>query len=429
MNGMKIYYKCKNGLLTLSYFIDPSDKTNFTIFRNSYKTSGEVHLNNKQCNIHLPNNWNIDSVHPDMLALAAISIAYPFCGPVISVPIGVSVHFHRAFYRLTNKKIVPVNYNLKPRKAPLNAVPALSYSGGIDSTSALLLLPPSTHLFYIDRIPPLTLNHRRTMLKQEAAYFACDSLKKLGFNIHRIKTDLQYVRNPVGFNTILADAAPSLLLSDYYGFNSLANGHTIEEGYRVGYEGYTDWRKNPFIAIWSEILDSVDMPFTLPLIGLSEVSTTKMVMNSRYRNIAQACSRGGVGKPCMNCYKCFRKDLLEKTINNVPLTEHYLNNLFKINDANDIIKHSYPHFGNVLSYITSKYNGNHLEMNKLKKKVRGDSINTSWMEKFHPEALNIIAPQYRQYIKKQIDKYVTTMEENEINTMKTFYSVDTIKKL
>src|SRR5699024_10211644 len=141
-------------------------------------------------------------------------------------------------------------------------------------------------------------------------------------------------------------------------------------------------------------------------IGLSEVSTTKIVMNSPYQAFAQACSRGKVKKPCMNCFKCFRKDLLEKVITKSPLNEKYLDQLFNIKEVKKVLHASSPiYFSNILAYITAHYNGDHQEMLSLKKITRGDILEIEWMNKWYSKSQEFFAPKYRGHVKKEILNY------------------------
>src|SRR5699024_1505901 len=186
--------------------------------------------------------------------------------------------------------VVSVNENLSARKAPSDAVPALTYSGGIDSTAAAILMPKTTHLFYFDSLNPE--KGIKTLLNQEAAYYACDSIAALGRPVHKIKTDMQYIRKPVGFNSYLADAVPALLLADYYGFDTVGHGQTLDIGYQVGHLGFKDCKETKVGNPWFRLLQAVDLTYTLPIIGLSEVTTTQIVSQSPFREFTQACSRG-----------------------------------------------------------------------------------------------------------------------------------------
>lgn len=413
---MIIENKCNNGKLTITFTPEKDDKTVQPLFSTVFKTTSHIQMDANQCEIHLPSDWTIDDVHPDVFALAVMAIIYPFCGPQIKLPIGVSKSFHNIVFRVTNKQVLPIDSNLSPRTAPADAVPALTYSGGIDSTAAAMLLPEDTHLFYFDRIIPK--GGSKTLLNQEAAYYACDAMARMGRTIHKIKTDLQYIRKPVGFGSYLTDAVPALLLSDYYGFDSVGHGQTLEIGYQIGHLGYKDCKETEVGHPWFRLLTSVDLTYTLPTIGLSEVTTTKMVSNSHVHEFAQACSRGKIKQPCMNCFKCFRKSLLEKVMTNTSIDDKFLDQLFKIKDATRVLDAPPPiYFSNILAYITAHYHGNHKEMLLLKKKTRGDILQVSWMNKWFTKSQEFLAPKYREYVKKKILTHVKPMNTQDIETM------------
>lgn len=185
---MIINYQCQNGRLVLEFTPEKEDPSTQHIFNSVFKTTRKVEMRSNRCEINLLNDWNVESVHPDAFALALIAIIYPFCGPRIRLPQGVSRPFHNQVVNVTNKKVLPINEGLSPRKAPSDAAPALSYSGGIDSNVAAALLPEDTHIFYIDRMAPKGKTF--TLLNQEAAYYACDSIAALGRKVHKIKTDM-----------------------------------------------------------------------------------------------------------------------------------------------------------------------------------------------------------------------------------------------
>ncbi|HLR51429.1 MAG TPA: DUF6395 domain-containing protein [Candidatus Avamphibacillus sp.] len=423
---MIIGYKCQNGKLELKFTPEKDDSTTQYIFNSIFKTTRKVEMGSNQCEIQLPRDWTIDSVHPDAFALAMLAIIYPFSGSQIRLPKGVSKSFHNQVKQITNKKVLPINKELSPRKAPSDGVPALSYSGGIDSNVAAVLLPENTHLFYIDRMPPK--GKALKLLNQEAAYYACDSLAKLGRSVHKIKTDMQYIRKPVGFGTYLTDAVPALLLADYYGFDTTGHGQTLEIGYQVGHLGFKECKENRVGHPWHKLLETIDMPFTLPTIGLSEVSTTRIINKSSFRKFAQPCARGKIKNPCMNCYQCFRKTLLERVMMNHPLDDKFLDKLFNIKEVKKIIGSSPIFFENILAYITSHYNGKHKEMLSLKKKTRGDSLQVDWMNKYYYKSQEFLAPKYRNHVKKEIYKYVKPMNADDIKTMKNSFNEAYFKK-
>lgn len=417
---MIVNYKCKDGKLTLKFTPEKSDPSMHEIFITTFKTTRQITMDSNECKFYLPSDWTMDSVHPDVFALAILAAIYPFCGSTIHLPRGVSKTFHNLVFRVTKKKILPVDDQLPLRKAPSNAVPALSYSGGVDSTAAAILLPKNTHLFYFDRITPKGKN---TLLNQEAAYYACDSIAKTGRTVHKIKTDMQFLRKPVGFSSYLSDTVPALLLADYYGFDSIGHGQTLETGYQIGETGFEECFYTDVGNPWYHLLKGIGLHYTLPTIGLSEVSTTNIVLESPFHEFTQACSRGKIKQPCMNCFKCFRKSLLEKVMLNEPIDDAYLNRLFNIKEVKAVLATKPPiYFSNVLAYITARYRGSHPQMLALRSLTRGNLFPVDWLNKWYPKSEEFLAPQYRDYVKKQIQKYIQPMNTQDIQTMKTAFS-------
>src|SRR5699024_5223525 len=109
---MIIGYKCQNGKLELKFTPEKDDSTTQNIFN----TTRKVEMGSNQCEIQLPRDWTIDSVHPDAFALAMLAIIYPFSGSQIRLPKGVSKSFHNQVKQITNKKVLPINKELSPRK-------------------------------------------------------------------------------------------------------------------------------------------------------------------------------------------------------------------------------------------------------------------------------------------------------------------------
>ena len=67
----------------------------------------------------------------------------------------------------------------------------------------------------------------------------------------------------------------------------------------------------------------------------------------------------------------------------------------------------------VLTYITSRYHGNHPIMSTLKRRVRGDVLSLDWLEKWNPDSMEIIIDKYRESTVTNINSILDTMEEIE----------------
>lgn len=402
---MKVKYSCDEGLLKLFFYPEEDDR----IIRNKVK------MRKKSCEVQLPKDWDLDAIHPDVLALCTMLIIYPFAGRKIVLPFGVSRVFHEHFKKLMKKEIFPIDDDLESRRIPQNGIPALAYSGGVDSTAALTLLPRTTKLFFLDRIVQEDVF---TLYNKEAAHFACESLRKLGRSVYMVKTDLEYIRDPVGFPVDVANAVPALLLSDYVSLDSIAFGTVMTPAYKVFSPKFKDYEKSYHFTKWGKLFEIVGMPFNQVTIGITEWGTMKIAMNSPYYHFAQSCMRGTVGNPCMNCFKCFRKKLMEMTLQKRDLDDEFLSKLFKIVEVQKKLPKQHGTLDLVFAYITSHYKGSHRLMNLLKKKTRGDVLELSWYEKWYSPSIELLPSKYRKYVKEEIGKYLDSMNAFDEQNMK-----------
>lgn len=340
------------------------------------------------------------ALHPDILALMALLIVYPYTRSKIILPIGISQAFHQEVFKATQIQMVPVNARLQPRKAPADAIPALAYSGGIDSTACLALMPPNTCCVFHER--QFDPNER---YNKEAAYQACLFLRQLGRQVYTIQSDFDYVRNPKGFAVEMSTTIPALLLADFLGFDSVAIGTTLE--YFVDYSQF--YKQRTYGVDWEPLFRVVDLQLIQPTAGLSEIVNYKIVLKTPYAEVAESCMCGAVGKPCLKCYKCFRKQIAKSILLGEEISEKLLDEMFKVKGIHGKLEKLPVFFENMITYITAHYRQNHRLMNLLKQKTRGDLRDVSWMDKWYSPHKKYIPAKYLPKIKRAILKHTTAM--------------------
>ena len=376
--------------------------------------SEKFSLNQKKFSFTLPSEFDFEKIHPDHLALVCLLVCQPFVGKRLECPKPVS----KAFAEIANKKtrydIVNIDENLEPWQPHPNSRPALAFSGGADSTAALSLLPSDTAPIFLDR-PSL---NSRTLYDRDAAHKACKSLIEIGYEVKMITSDLEYVRNPVGFPIDVANAAPSILLAELMEFDAIAFGTILESTYGIGHEKYRDYPHGNHYQYWGGLFSAAGLPFLQVVSGVSEVGTAIINRNSPIGEYAHSCMRGKWQKPCRKCWKCFRKLLLESAITGTTLTDSEYEELFSIPEAARHLS-SFPiKHENVLTYITSKYPTEEVEninlyMDLLKKRVRGDKMETSWMEKYYSPMIEVIPKKYQQELLQKLNRFLSPMSEEE----------------
>ena len=284
------------------------------------------------------------------------------------------------------------NYQTKTR--PFGSNLALSYSGGIDSTAAAILLPEKTILAY----------HKRTfesMLSHELAESLFDKMKTLsGHDVMIIPSNHEKIRTyhdlPNGFSTEFASASHLILLADHLDLNGIAFGTPIDNTWLKKGKQFRNFSEAPYFVKWRQKFASAGLHYVLPINHISEAGALEICRKSEFVDYVNSCLRGKNQLGCGKCWKCFHKngplgrpfDIESKEINKFlhqkPLrtAQHALWAVQKMN-LND----RFPHL--------SRY-------------LEGDF---SWWEKAYPPGIEIIPDEWRSGIKENSERYLEWMEE------------------
>jgi hypothetical protein len=353
----------------------------------------------------MPESWDVDRAHPDLLATSAFLAVRPFVGEQITFPVGISDRLASALPIPAG----PIDPGLAPRPLPSDGVPALAYSGGVDSTAALALLPPSAEAVHLLRFTPpllaaggsirrlLVPRRRRLHLKYrpEAALFAVEGIRRLGRTAHVVPCDIEFMGLPIGFPVDIANAVPALLMADMRAYDSIAFGTVMESAYSVGRVRFADYARRQHYLQYGRLLDAIGMPLHQVTAGISEVGTTRIVSVSPYAEVAQSCVRGRPGEPCLNCYKCFRKTLLAAAVSGEEIDARLADRLVRIPEAQVQMRRQWMKHENVVAYATRHYHGDHRVLRLLRRRVWGSNFPVRWMERWYPPAAELL-PAHRR---------------------------------
>ena len=188
--------------------------------------------------------------------------------------------------------------------------PGLAFSGGVDSTAAMQLLPPQTVLLYHEREGlSSALNHANAHRFFEALAAHGRAVVRIQSNHESIRTD--FGKNP-GFSTDLAGAVHVILLADYFDLGGVSMGMPLENAFLFhGWRG-RDFRTSQYWRTHSRLLQKAGLDLLLPVAGLSEIINQKIVDASPFEGYAQSCLRSTTpGGICGQCWKCFRKNSMK----------------------------------------------------------------------------------------------------------------------
>ena len=284
--------------------------------------------------------------------------------------------------------------------------PGLAFSGGVDSTACMHLMPPETLLFYHQRDGfESNLNHTN-------AFRFIEKLRKDGKQVVTVKSNHEQIRvqhgKSAGFSTDLAGAVHVILLADFFELGAVAMGMPLENAYLFhGHKG-RDFNNSSYWKTHSTILQKAGLDLIFPTAGASEIINQTIVEQSPYDDYSESCLRSSEeGKVCGRCWKCFRKNSLkgkavsiqgeiEVFLQKRPLKQA-ISTLYAIQrlpiPQQELIKQQCPDLVELLKE------------------------DFSLIERYYPKSLEIIPERYREQTLKKLDEVSKPMSENECKAL------------
>ena len=400
---LRISVETSNDLILFNVFSDEADRTrnpNFGEFRQfSFRTSGYS---------------GFGEVHPDRLALVAILCTLPFPSEELRIEWPVSQSFQDASRVISRIRLFFPESKVHSLKRTNTGRHALSFSGGADSTAALAVMPNSTESVFMLR----SKAKGRTLYDSEAALESCSKLRNLGFTVHMVESDFEYLRNPIGFPTDLAVSSPAILLANSRGFESVAFGTILESAYGTSGTKYRNYTDSSHYKLWNSLFRSVGLGYSLPVAGVSEVGSAILCRDHTIGRFHQSCIRGKWGEPCDKCWKCFRKSTLNSALEGSEIPTSSLDSIKNSKEVRKNLVNQRPikHEG-VLSYSFERLKGGGDLIKSLKKLVRVGTIKTDWMEKWYPNSSNLIDQKYRNLSVKILKEYLGEMDDYDVENL------------
>lgn len=329
----------------------------------------------------MPAGWNLLDTHPDLFQLAHYVLMYPFETGILE--------------------------NWKPSRSP-GFRPGLSFSGGIDSTACLELMPKNT----------IALYHERTgfssILNHSNAYSIIDKLKDEGTAVYKIPSNHELIRTDysksIGFSSDFSAGVHVILMADYLNLDSIAFGLPLENSYLFhGHRG-RNFATSKYWVEHSKIFASCGLELYYPSAGLSEFINLEIVNSLSFGELAQSCLRSKKsGKVCGICWKCFRKNSMRgeeivlseevKTFLSKKPLKQAASTLFAIQklplkDKQSILKK----FPELEEYM---------------------DINFTFLERYHPKSEMFVPEQYRSLYLNKLQANFKEMTSEEVKQLES----------
>ena len=353
----------------------------------------------------LPEKLSLQDIHPDHLALSAFLVIRPWLKNTISFSWGVSERFVES---LVPQKIHagPVDSTITPYSSEDGKYVGLAFSGGVDSTAALSVLPDTTIPVFLNR-PDV----EKTLYKKEAAIQTCNNLIKLGYNCQMIECDLEFLRQPIGFPTDLSNAVPAILLAQRLSLFSISFGTVFESLFGLGRLVYKDYEATSHKKLWWDVFEAAGIPISFPVGGVSEVGTELICSKSFVGNFARSCIRGDISSPCLKCWKCFRKTTVRKSLELEEEDSAVLAGLLSSKEVKMKLSKLPISHENVLLYAFSKLNFANYPTS-FQERFQFDE-DLSYLERHYSPALAYIHPRIRQEVESKLHSFLGKMSIDE----------------
>jgi hypothetical protein len=209
-------------------------------------------------------------------------------------------------------------------------------------------------------------------------------------------------------------------MAEFLNLDCIGFGTILESAYGIGHSEGRDYIRGSHFKFWGGLFDAAGLPFILPVAGISEVGTSIIVKNSPFGEYSQSCMRGEWKKPCLNCWKCFRKRILDWAIDGEKPSSEIILKLFNNKEALRFLSSIPIKHENVLTWATNRLEINNELFNLLKKRVMGDDNSLDYLDKWYSPSIEIIPKKYRKFVENKICCYLRVMDINDENEIRNW---------
>ena len=227
----------------------------------------------------MPNGFSLSETHPALLHLALEVLLFPW------VP--------------ETKK-----WDVEQRLPGTNH--SLSYSGGVDSTAAMLLLPDDTILAYHERNFTSMLNHSLPHSTFEAIK------ERTGRSVLCVPSNHEKIRThhelQTGFSSANAACVHLILLADHLNLCSISFGTVIENTWLEKGLKFREFQDTHYWNYWPKQFNKAGLDYVLPINHVTEAGALKICAQSEFADVVNSCLRGIGDRWCGACWKCFHKN-------------------------------------------------------------------------------------------------------------------------
>jgi hypothetical protein len=126
--------------------------------------------------------------------------------------------------------------------------------------------------------------------------------------------------------------------------------------------------------------------------------------------MARYCIRGDWPQTCDNCWKCFRKKLIEHGINQTDFSERQFLESLQSKEVVSKLSAEFISHENVLGWALNKIKRGPM-LDVLFNRLVASTYPLQHLEAFYPPAIDLVPPKYRLHVLEQLRTYLPEMKE------------------
>lgn len=398
-------------VLQFSFHLDDDDKiTSKTL--NGGGTS-EIKLGARRAHFHFPVEFK--GPHPDLLAIAALKIISPYVGSrfVMDQPISEKTAI---IIRLIYPWIKDVYFerHVTPRVTKKEN-PVISFSGGADSVAVAMIMPEDTPLVMAARTYHPDIGKFEPWTKASAPIGTMKAMPndERKFLVH---TDFPYLSTN-GSYCIYPDTyaftTPAIILADHLEVSHLVTGDII-----AGLTGNeTIFNPTLFPEKARGIFQGVSLDLECPCNGVSEIVTSKIIVESGMEKKSSSCEYGEFEKPCMECIKCLRKSLYVWALTGKELNQQQIDKFNKSKPIRNFVENTGRGGLSVMASFKWAFRktGRHFDglIGDIQNRAYSLDIPVSWAEKYYPPVYSR-RPDFVMTTFEQLKRYCPPMTDMDM---------------
>jgi hypothetical protein len=360
----------------------------------------------------------IHEPHPDLLALAAYSVAWPWAKRRMRFDRPISAAMSEAFLANGIDATCP-NSDEPSARQPGQRV-SLAYSGGADSIATAEVLPSDTAFVHLRRTKHPRVVNRMTHVRVDVIESLVRQAGKFDRDVSVVQTDLEYLCLPFATYPVWwAISIASILTADHCNAGAVALGTVLESRYTAN---GTKWGGKVPPSPTHKLYSAAGIPMMRPATGMTEVTTTRLSLESPLGHLARSCLLGTLASACLSCDKCLRKEMIAAAVTDEPLPKQLLANMSS--NPQMMLKVNGPlpiYFQDMVEYALARIDVHETSLAEVKDRLQPSIENTAWAERYYTPALDDEVPeQFRSFTAEAIARRVEPMSDMDLAIVETW---------